>query len=91
MPYLVSTFAVFAVALLGLMLYRNSLVSHEDDSIHLTDREAGMISQQVNFSHKVEVLDRWVVVLTVLVVISGLLLFGYWAYMTWMSGYSMVG
>ena len=82
---LISLWAVMACGVLGLAGYRMLLSRNEDDSVHLNDREAGMISQQITAAHQLEVLDKWGKIATVAVVACGFLLAGFYLYFAWLE------
>lgn len=79
LPYAVF-WGVLAIVVVFLIIYRKSVTSREDDSIHL---EGSMPSQQVALSHRVEVIDRWGKTLTVIAVVYGLALAGIYMYQVW--------
>jgi len=55
LPYAVF-WGVLALVVLFLIVYRKSISSHEDDSIHLA---GGMVAEQVTLGHRLSVIDRW--------------------------------
>ena len=79
LPYAVS-WGVLAIVVLTLILYRRSITSHEDDSIHL---EGSGPAEQVALAHRLNVVDRWGKALTVLTVVFGLVLAGIYMYQVW--------
>ncbi len=73
-PY-IAIWAVFGVAVLALALYRKILTFHGDDEfVHLTEGEQRLISHQVALGNKLEIIDRWGKVLTVLTAAFGLVI-----------------
>ena len=74
--------ACLALALLGILVYRK-LMLHEDDFVHLSDGEAKAISQQAAVAHKLDVVDRWVRILTTITLATGVLLAGAFLYQLW--------
>ncbi|HVN05546.1 MAG TPA: hypothetical protein VMT86_14070 [Bryobacteraceae bacterium] len=79
LPYAV-VWGVLAIAVLFLVLYRRSVSSHEDDSIHL---EGAAPSEQVTLAHRLALIDRWGKSLTVLAVVFGLALAAIYMYQVW--------
>ena len=71
---------VLFLAVVCLLLYRRSVASHEDDSIHL---EGSVSAQQVGLAHKLASVDRWGKTLTVIAVVFGLLVGGMYVYQIW--------
>ena len=72
LPYAIA-WAVLAVIVLGLAITRRTVASQEDDSIHLTDGGAA-VGQQVAMAKKLEGIDKWGKILTIILVVTGLAL-----------------
>lgn len=66
--------ACMVVAVIGLAVYRKMIALHEDDFIHVAEGEAKAIPQQIATAQKLEVLDHWGKILTIVTVVSGVLL-----------------
>ena len=81
LPYAIA-WAVLAVIVLGLAISRRTIASHEDDSIHLTDGGAA-VGEQVAVAKKLEGIDKWGKILTVILVITGLALAAVYAMQLW--------
>jgi len=79
LPYAIF-WAVLAIVVVFLIIYRKSVSSHEDDSIHL---EGGMPSEQVALAHKLAVVDRWGKTLTIIVAVYGVALAAIYMYQIW--------
>jgi hypothetical protein len=79
LPYAIF-WGVLAIAVVTLIIYRKSVTSHEDDSIHL---EGGAPAQQATLAHRVELIDRWGKTLTVVVAVYGLALAAIYLYQVW--------
>jgi hypothetical protein len=62
---------VLALGVLTLFLWRQALARSEDDSIHVLH---GTISSQTSLSAKLDVIDKWGKILTVITVVFGLLI-----------------
>jgi hypothetical protein len=63
---------VLAVAVLVLIGWRKSVASHEDDSLHVMQADAA--PQQVATASKLDYIDKWGKLLTVIAVAYGLVL-----------------
>jgi hypothetical protein len=63
--------ALIAVLTAGLALYRKLLTHHEDDYLHVHEGEARIVSQQFQLAHKVDAVDKWGKILTVVTAILG--------------------
>lgn len=88
-PYL-AIWAVVAVAVLALALYRKILTFHGDDEfIHLTEGEQRLIPQQVALGHKLALIDRWGKALTVVTATYGILLTAVILYEAWRTSLVM--
>ncbi len=72
-PY-VSIWAVMTIGVVALALYRMAVASHEDESLHLSPNEARLIAQQIKVSRKIDTIDRWGKILTIVAALYGLLL-----------------
>lgn len=68
---------VLAIVVGVLLLYRYSITSHEDDSVHLA-HETAKTSDQAVLANRISSVDRWGKVLTALVAAYGLALIIYW-------------
>ena len=88
-PY-IAIWAVVAVTVLALALYRKILTFHGDDEfIHLTEGEQTMIPQQVALGHKLALIDRWGKALTVFTAAYGVGLVGIILYEAWRASLVM--
>jgi heme/copper-type cytochrome/quinol oxidase subunit 2 len=79
LPYAVF-WGVMALVVLFLIIYRKSVSSREDDSIHL---EGGAPTEQMALAHRLELIDRWGKTLTAIVAVYGLALAGLYLYQVW--------
>ena len=76
--------ACLLMALLGILLYRK-MVIREDDYVHLADSEAKAVSSQLEAVHKLDVLDRWQRILTILTLVGAVLLSVAYLYQLWIE------
>jgi len=74
------SWAILVLVILSLVLYRRSVSSREDDSIHL---EGNVPTEQVALDHRLATIDRWGKTLTVITVAYGLVLAGIYCYQVW--------
>lgn len=72
-PYFVA-WACLAIVVLGLALFRYLTSFREDDNIHISEGERGMITEQLSIFHRLDLIDRWGKTLTVLTLMLGLIL-----------------
>jgi hypothetical protein len=66
----------------ALLVKRKMIASHEDDSLHVLD--GGGANQSV-IAQKLEQIDKWGKILTVVVVIYGVILGAAFAYQAWIQ------
>ncbi len=81
-PHLV-IWGALAVVVLVMASYRSRLAGREDDTIHVLDGDAGMVTDQVVLAKKLAVVERWGKILTVVVVIYGLAIAGLYCWKLW--------
>jgi len=62
---------------LTLFLWRQAVARNEDDSLHVMH---GALTQQTSLSQKLDVIDKWGKILTVITVVLGLLLAAAYVY-----------
>ena len=80
--------AVLALGVLALFLWRRSVASHEDDQIHMSDQVG--LAQQAAVAEKLDRIDKWGKTLTVVTILFGLLLAVIYIYQGWMNGSKIV-
>ncbi len=79
LPYAIF-WGVLAIVVLFLIVYRKSVSSQEDDSIHL---EGNVTLQQTSLAHKLASIDRWGKSLTIVVAVYGIALAAIYLYQIW--------
>jgi hypothetical protein len=84
-PY-ISTWAVLAVVVMGLGIYRMRVARHDDDTLDVIASDPGVIAHQKEAVHKIKLLDRWGQALTVLAILYGLVIAGLYLYHVWQEG-----
>ena len=72
LPYAIA-WAVLAVIVLVLAIVRKTISSHEDDSIHLSGG-AAVVNEQVSVAKRLDNIDRWGKILTVVLAVTGVVL-----------------
>jgi hypothetical protein len=77
---LISSWALLAAAVVGLVVYRKMVSSREDDTLHLDQSTA---SQQNTVAHKLEVIDRWGKILTAVAFLYGLVVAAVYFFNVW--------
>ena len=78
---LVVSWAVLATAVLVLALYRRAVANKEDDYVHV---ENDVSAQQVAVAKKLEAIDKWGKILTIIAAAFGLIIIALFMYNGWM-------
>ena len=74
--------SVFALAVIVLLVMRKMVASKEDDQLHVLDGVPAVATQQVTVAHKLDVIDKWGKILTVITVLFGLVIGALYVYST---------
>jgi hypothetical protein len=82
---MLALWGALALVVIGLALYRRSVAGHEDDFLHVHDNDATLVAQQGAVAHKLEVIDKWGKILTVVAALVGVGLAGYFVYWSWLQ------
>ena len=86
-PFLIS-WAVMAVGVLGLVAYR-FFVSHQGDPyLHVNPQEMVHIKEQAVVGRRLDSVDKWGKVFTVVTVLYGLVIAGLFLYSQWVASHS---
>ncbi len=80
-PFIV-LWGLLAISVIVMIVWRKLVASEEDDTLHVLQ---GSVAQQVTVAHKLEVIDKWGKILTVIAVVSGLLLGAVYVYQSWVT------
>lgn len=75
---------VLALAVAILAIYRKTISTKEDDTLHLNPGDAA-VTQQTALAGQLAVIDRWGKILTVIAIVSGLVLGGLYMYKVWVD------
>jgi len=82
-PFLV-LWGLLAVTVLALFIWRKAVASGEDDNLHVLDGAAVEKSAaQSMIAQKLDLIDKWGKIATVVTVVYGLILGGIYMYMSW--------
>lgn len=73
LPYAIA-WAVLGLIVLALAVARKNVSAHEDDSIHLGGDAAVAATDQVATAKKLDAIDKWGKILTVVLTVTGLIL-----------------
>lgn len=86
-----ATWIPLAVIVGVLAIYRNSMASHEDESIHVLAGDSSQAAAQTKLSRKLEVIERWGKILTAILVVYGLYIAGMYLLFVWQQGSKLPG
>ena len=84
---LVAVEVVLAMVVAVMIVWRKTVSKNEDDQLHVLHSE-GVAPQQALIAHKLDVIDKWGKIATVVAVVFGLLVAGLWIYQIWVQGSS---
>jgi hypothetical protein len=73
---------LLVLAVIALAVYRKILAIHEDDALHVLEGSAA-VSRQTAFAHKLQVIDRWGQVTTIVTVICLITIAAIYLYQEW--------
>jgi hypothetical protein len=73
---------VLGLGVLSLAIWRWIVASHEDDTLHVLEA-SNVVSQQTVVAHKLEVIDRWGKLLTLVTVVYAIILLVMYAHQYW--------
>lgn len=84
MPFFI-IWIVLASAVMALALMRKSVAAKEDDTIRLASGEEAAMSDQVAIAKRLETIDKWGKLLTILAVALGAVLGAIYCWQLWNS------
>jgi len=76
---------IMALVVVGMLGYRRWVSRNEDDTLHVMDSDAGIVPQQAALSVKLESIDKWGKLLTVIALVYGLLVGCAYLYQSWVA------
>lgn len=77
--------AVMAVTVGSLAIYRRRLARTEFDTLHISDTGGDLIPGQEQLAHRIEVIDRWGMSLTIVLVVYALAIGSVYLYQVWQA------
>jgi hypothetical protein len=85
MPFLI-IWMVLAVAVLALFIWRQTVARNEDDNLHVMDGAAVQeTAQQAVVAQKLEFIDKWGKIITVVALVYGVVIGGLYVYQSWVQ------
>ncbi len=89
-PFIV-LWCLLAVTIMALFVWRKMVASKEDDNLHVLDGASAVkSSEQVAVAQKLDLIDKWGKIVTVVVVVYGVILAGAYVWQSWLQN-SRVG
>ena len=82
----VALWAIVTASVIVLFIWRKIVAGKEDDTLHVN---SGALSQQTSLAQKLDQIDKWGKIMTVLAVLMGLLLAGAYVYAQFVGRASM--
>lgn len=83
LPFLI-LWGLMAASVLVLIVWRKTVQRGEDDSLHVLE-PASVAAHQSEVAHKLEQIDKWGKMLTVLTVLFGAAIAGFYLYQMWVA------
>jgi uncharacterized membrane protein len=84
-PFL-ALWLLLVAAVIVVAFWRRFVAVHEDDALHLSAAEYGTPAQQVATAQKLDQIDKWGKLLTVIAIVFGVLLGAAYLYKGWVMG-----
>ena len=83
---------LLALTVLALFIWRKSVSSKEDDNLHVLDgASTAKSSEQIAVAQKLDLIDKWGKIATVVAVIYGVILGGFYVYQSWIQNTNYKG
>jgi hypothetical protein len=80
---------LLALTVLALFVWRKAVASKEDDALHVLDgASAAKTSEQLVVAQKLELIDKWGKIATIVTVIYGVVLGGIYVWQSWVQNSS---
>jgi hypothetical protein len=81
---------LLALTVLTLFIWRKSVSSKEDDNLHVLDgASVEKSAEQVQVAQKLDLIDKWGKIATVVTLIYGVILGGFYMYLSWKQNSSL--
>jgi len=81
-PYVIG-WGVLALIVIGLAFKRRAISEKEDDTLHLGGGGEAIVAEQILTAKKLDTIDKWGKILTVVLVVAGLVLGGIYGMQVW--------
>ena len=85
LPWMAMLWVVLAATVLFMISYRWWIAKDEDDTLHLRVSDVGVVSRQSVTARKLEYIDHWGKILTVVALFYGLVIVSVAIYRVWVA------
>jgi hypothetical protein len=79
---LIVLWSLLAISVIVMVVWRKMVASGEDDTLHVLQ---GSVAQQVTVANKLEMIDKWGKILTIVTVVSGVIIGALWVYQSYVT------
>ena len=84
-PFIV-LWCLLAFTVLALFVWRKIVASKEDDNLHVLDGASAVkSSEQLVVAQKLDLIDKWGKIVTIIVVVYGVILAGAYVWQSWVQ------
>jgi len=81
---------LMALAVLALFIWRKTVSSKEDDNLHVSDPGSDQkTAEQAAVAQKLDLIDKWGKIATVVTVVYGVILGGIYVWQSWVQNSNM--
>ena len=81
---------LLALTVLALFIWRKAVSSHEDDNLHVLDgASVEKSAAQIQVAQKLDLIDKWGKIATIITLIYGVVLGGIYMYTSWIQNSRM--
>jgi hypothetical protein len=79
-----------AVVVVGLIFYRMWIARDEDDTLHVMEGDDSLVARQTVTAQKLELIDHWGKILTVIALVFGFAMGSVYLYQTWAASEALL-
>ena len=84
LPFLI-LLVLMALSVLALFIWRKAVARNEDDQLHVLAAGSPQTAQQAAVAQKLELIDKWGKILTIVTVVFGLIVGGLYLWQSWIQ------
>jgi len=87
---LIVLWVLLALTVMALFIWRKIVASKEDDNLHVLDGASAVkSSEQLAVAQKLDLIDKWGKIVTIVVVVYGVILGGLYVWQSWVQNSSL--